>query len=97
MSQISYLIKQDAVKTTRKKQWVMDNYSYETGVRVGSMDGYACLAHATPVKLEKTTECTIIENPIITKLRKKFKQAKVQIRERAFHMHGVAYVELVSA
>lgn len=29
MSQISHLIKQDAVKTTRKKQWVMDNYSSE--------------------------------------------------------------------
>ncbi|MES3016231.1 MAG: hypothetical protein V4721_00570 [Bacteroidota bacterium] len=100
MIQINYLLKQDSIKIKHNKQWRPTYCASEGVILPQYTEGEErpfCYAIGTPVQLVKTTEHLTIENPILSKLRKKFKQAKIEVKERAFHMHGVAYVSITNA
>lgn len=101
MTTINYLIRQDITKVKTRKQFrVRNGFNSDTGAQLyDNVDGVRCsdnMVYATPVECIKLKEEHIIENPILVRLRKKFKQAKIRISERAFHMHGVPYVQLMS-
>lgn len=94
---INYRIKAETKKREIKKYWEPSRgYSCETGISWNG-GGMACFINASPVTFVKVTDYVRVENPVLPKLRKKFKQAKIKIVERAFHVDGVPYVELRAA
>ncbi len=94
---IHYRIKAQTKKRQIKKYWEPSRgYSCEQGIawNGGAM---ACFINASPVTFVKVTEYVKVENPVLPKLRRKFKQAKIKIVEQAFHVDGEPYVEIRAA
>lgn len=94
---IHYRIKAETKKREIKKYWEPSRgYSCEQGIRWPD-GGQACFINASPVTFVKETNYVRVENPVLGKLRKKFKQAKIKIVETPFRVGDEPYIEFMAA